>query len=107
MSELAQEHEPNVVHVSLMTCPRCKHEQAERMPEYACAIAYQCTACGVMLRPLPGDCCVFCSYGSAPCPAIQIARRAESGASRCDLSVGAWQTNHLVRRPRQALRALP
>jgi hypothetical protein len=24
-----------------------------------------------MLRPEPGDCCVFCSYGSVPCPPVQ------------------------------------
>jgi len=24
---------------------------------------YRCTACDVLLKPLPGDCCVFCSYG--------------------------------------------
>jgi hypothetical protein len=23
------------------------------------------------LKPEPGDCCVFCSYGSVPCPPIQ------------------------------------
>nr|WP_272947744.1 GDCCVxC domain-containing (seleno)protein [Aeromonas salmonicida] len=32
---------------------------------------YQCRHCGVLLRPLPGDCCVFCSYGTVKCPPIQ------------------------------------
>ncbi|MGB5185335.1 MAG: GDCCVxC domain-containing (seleno)protein [Xanthobacteraceae bacterium] len=27
---------------------------------------------GVQLRPKPGDCCVFCPYGSVPCPSIQV-----------------------------------
>jgi len=27
--------------------------------------------CGARLKPKPGDCCVFCSYGSVPCPPIQ------------------------------------
>jgi hypothetical protein len=47
------------------------------MPRDACRIVYQCTACGATLRPASGDCCVFCSYGSVPCPPVQIARRAE------------------------------
>ncbi|MFA9408701.1 MAG: GDCCVxC domain-containing (seleno)protein, partial [Candidatus Dadabacteria bacterium] len=25
----------------------------------------------VLLKPKPGDCCVFCSYGSVKCPSIQ------------------------------------
>lgn len=27
--------------------------------------------CGEQLRPRPGDCCVYCSYGSVHCPAVQ------------------------------------
>lgn len=30
--------------------------------------------CGARLKPKPGDCCVFCSYGSVPCLPIQRAR---------------------------------
>ncbi|EPX7158509.1 GDCCVxC domain-containing (seleno)protein [Pseudomonas aeruginosa] len=26
------------------------------------------------MRPNPGDCCVFCSFGSVPCPPIQQQR---------------------------------
>jgi len=26
--------------------------------------------CGAMLRPRPGDCCKFCSYGTKLCPPI-------------------------------------
>jgi len=25
-----------------------------------------------VLKPLTGDCCVFCSYGTVPCPPIQL-----------------------------------
>jgi hypothetical protein len=31
-------------------------------------------ACGAVLRPRPGDCCMFCSHGSVPCPPVQRAR---------------------------------
>ena len=41
------------------------------MPTNACQFFYECTDCGSLLRPKPGDCCVFCSYGSIPCPPIQ------------------------------------
>ncbi|MDD2796322.1 MAG: GDCCVxC domain-containing (seleno)protein [Acidocella sp.] len=34
-----------------------------------------------MLRPKPGDCCVLCSYGSVPCPPIQLERQA--GGNGC------------------------
>ncbi|HUI14031.1 MAG TPA: GDCCVxC domain-containing (seleno)protein [Xanthobacteraceae bacterium] len=48
------------------------------MPLNACQITYHCTGCGEILRPRPGDCCVFCSYGSVPCPPVQ----AGSGCAR-------------------------
>jgi hypothetical protein len=44
------------------------------MPTDACQFFYICTSCGARLRPRHGDCCVFCSYGSVPCPPIQAAR---------------------------------
>lgn len=56
---------------STLTCPDCGHRATERMAEDACQYLYDCRACGAVLRPKPGDCCVFCSYGSAPCPPIQ------------------------------------
>lgn len=56
---------------SVITCPKCGHERAEDMPEDACQFFYRCTGCGEVLRPKDGDCCVFCSYGSVPCPPVQ------------------------------------
>jgi hypothetical protein len=41
------------------------------MPTDACQFFYDCKACGALLRPEPGDCCVFCSYGTVPCPPVQ------------------------------------
>nr|WP_274594844.1 GDCCVxC domain-containing (seleno)protein [Parasedimentitalea marina] len=41
------------------------------MPTDSCQWFYDCTKCGAVLKPLPGDCCVFCSYGTVPCPPIQ------------------------------------
>ena len=37
-------------------------------------------SCGALLKPKPGDCCVFCSYGDVPCPPIQEARRGSANS---------------------------
>jgi len=56
---------------SLLACPVCGHTEALTMPTDACQWLYQCPGCNTLLKPKPGDCCVFCSYGSVPCPPIQ------------------------------------
>lgn len=56
-----------------LTCPMCGHVSAETMPANACIYFHECTGCGTTLRPKAGDCCVFCSYGSVPCPPVQAA----------------------------------
>lgn len=61
----------NVVLQSTLTCPRCSAAKVEIMPTDACQYFYECTACKMLLKPLQGHCCVFCSYGSVPCPPIQ------------------------------------
>lgn len=62
-----------------LRCPSCGWLQAEEMPEDACLWYWQCPGCGELHRPLAGDCCVFCSYGSVPCPPLQR-ERAGSGS---------------------------
>jgi hypothetical protein len=62
-----------VVLDAVITCPHCHTVRTERMPIDACVIAYECTGCSTRLRPKPGDCCVFCSYASVPCPPVQAA----------------------------------
>ncbi len=57
--------------VSLITCPHCHHESVATMPTDSCQFFYECPKCKTRLRPNPGDCCVFCSFGSLPCPSIQ------------------------------------
>jgi len=59
---------------SLLTCPACGHAELLTLPTDACQWFYECPACKALLKPKPGDCCVFCSYGSVPCPPIQMAR---------------------------------
>ena len=57
---------------STITCPECGHKATETMPTDAYQWLYECTGCKALLRPLPGDCCVFCSYGTVKCPPIQV-----------------------------------
>lgn len=61
---------------SLLTCPNCGCSDELEMPTESCLFFHECAGCGELLRPLPGDCCVFCSYGSIKCPP----RQAEGGA---------------------------
>ena len=63
-----------VITSSELTCPQCGHVSTETMPTDACIYFHECTACHVLLKPQPGHCCVFCSYGSVPCPPIQESR---------------------------------
>lgn len=62
---------PNVMLESTLTCPACGRATAETMPTDACQFFYDCRHCGELLKPKTGDCCVFCSYGTVPCPPIQ------------------------------------
>ena len=57
---------------SVLTCPKCGHAKQEIMPTDACQFFYECESCRALLRPKPGDCCVFCSFGSIECPPVQM-----------------------------------
>ena len=54
-----------------LTCPECGANHDEEMPTNACLFFYTCPTCGTRLKPLPGDCCVFCSYSNLVCPPKQ------------------------------------
>lgn len=54
-----------------LTCPKCGHAERCRMPEDRCVVMHDCAGCGASLRPLAGDCCVFCSYADVQCPPKQ------------------------------------
>ncbi|MGA7081999.1 MAG: GDCCVxC domain-containing (seleno)protein, partial [Pseudolabrys sp.] len=59
---------------STITCPECGYQASEQMPTDACQLSYDCRSCGERLKPKAGDCCVFCSYGTMPCPPTQLNR---------------------------------
>ncbi|MEO6746825.1 MAG: GDCCVxC domain-containing (seleno)protein [Caldimonas sp.] len=73
----------------VLTCPSCGHAKCETMPTDACQFFYECESCRTLLRPLRGDCCVFCSFGSTKCPPMQqsvscCARSAELPANEVE-----------------------
>lgn len=67
---MAPTRQPAIL-TSTLTCPRCGGVSVETMPTDACQWLHDCRCCGAVLKPLPGDCCVFCSYGDVACPPMQ------------------------------------
>ena len=61
----------DVITEACITCPACGFEKSESMPTTSCQVVYRCESCGKLLRPLQGDCCVFCSYSDQVCPPKQ------------------------------------
>ncbi|HEX7338627.1 MAG TPA: GDCCVxC domain-containing (seleno)protein [Rhodanobacteraceae bacterium] len=64
-----------ITHSSTLACPHCGFVQTLVMPDDVCVHFCTCPGCHALLKPKPGDCCVFCSYGSVPCPPVQRARQ--------------------------------
>ncbi|MBZ0123759.1 MAG: hypothetical protein K8F31_07715 [Roseovarius sp.] len=69
-----------IVLQTVLTCPACGHAAHETMPADACQWFYDCHGCGTVLHPRTGDCCVFCSYATVPCPPVQAGRSCCGGA---------------------------
>ena len=55
-----------------LTCPECSFAQEMTMPTDSCLFFHECASCKTLLRPKPGDDCVFCSYADAACPHKQL-----------------------------------
>ncbi|MDQ3374993.1 MAG: hypothetical protein M3521_14040 [Acidobacteriota bacterium] len=62
---------------SEITCSFCGFRKSETMPVESCLFFYLCSNCEVIIRPKPGECCVFCSYASVVCPPMHKARQTE------------------------------
>ena len=71
---MATRSEGRIALRSELTCPLCGYRSGHEMPTDACLFFHECDNCKGLLRPKTGDCCVFCSYGSVPCPPVQEAR---------------------------------
>ncbi|HQT80952.1 MAG: hypothetical protein B7Z60_02020 [Ferrovum sp. 37-45-19] len=61
----------SLILTSTLTCPDCGNKWQENMPQDSCIFFGECPYCHLLLKPLKGDCCIYCSYGSHPCPPIQ------------------------------------
>ena len=71
MSKVIESTEKKIVLESVVHCPKCGFESPEIMPTDSCLLRYQCKICGFVMAPTEGRCCIFCSYGSVPCPPMQ------------------------------------
>ncbi len=60
-----------IIASSTLTCSECGHKSTDIMPTNAYQYYYDCKGCGAVLKPIRGDCCVYCSYGDIKCPPIQ------------------------------------
>lgn len=56
-----------LIHHTQLTCPFCGFREVLAIPANFCLIAHRCTNCNMQIKPTPGDCCVFCSYGDVLC----------------------------------------
>ena len=61
-----------------ITCPTCGQSTKESMPTDQCVYFYDCRHCGALLKPKPGECCVYCSYADRPCPLVQNAKSGQA-----------------------------
>ena len=52
---------------SKFKCPYCDQEQIADMGFDSCLYFWKCKDCEKIIKPLEGDCCVFCSYGETKC----------------------------------------
>jgi len=41
-------------------CPNCHQGTTATIPEDECLYFFECPRCNVTMKPLAGDCCVFC-----------------------------------------------
>lgn len=65
---------PAVILESTLTCLHCGYRETLAMPQDACQWFHECAGCKTLLKPKPGDCCVFCSFRTVPCLPIQLDR---------------------------------
>jgi hypothetical protein len=63
----------------VVTCPACKKKVQQTMSSESIKKIYHCPTCLAWLSPKKGDHCIYDSYGSVKCPAMQLkARKAQN-----------------------------
>jgi len=65
----------NLKKTTTISCPVCKFKSEVQMDPEEPLQFYFCEECGARLKPKPGDCCVYKSYGSVPCVATQKGKK--------------------------------
>jgi len=56
---------------SILSCPLCRRTSEEIVPPDTWIRRHRCRLCSKDFAAKPGDCCVFCSYGSVRCSGEQ------------------------------------
>lgn len=56
---------------SIVQCPYCHFKVTERMPASQRVMEWECPACHQHVSVTEEACCIFCEYGSVPCPLKQ------------------------------------
>ena len=83
---------------SVLTCPECGYDERLEMPADACLFFHECGGCHVRLKPKSGDCCVFYSYASVPCPPIRPGEAIAVRPARRKADDTEWEDQHTSRR---------
>ncbi len=60
-----------------LACPQCRTQIATSIAHSACVVSHPCSNCGMIIRPRPGEGCIFSSYGNGNL------HRNTSNLSRC------------------------
>lgn len=69
-----------------LTCPFCGFREKLDIPADFCLISHRCANCNMPIKPAPGDCCVFCSYGDVLCIPKQRERLSVAQANPGDFA---------------------
>ncbi|WP_315860208.1 tRNA-dependent cyclodipeptide synthase [Cyanobium sp. A2C-AMD] len=51
--------------ISEMVCPQCRTRISKSIALSVCIVCHKCPGCSMVIRPRPGEGCVFSSYGNA------------------------------------------
>jgi hypothetical protein len=60
-----------IIITTVICCPVCKFKSELRMIPNESKVFHFCEECGAKLKPRPGDCCVYKSFGTVPCVSVQ------------------------------------
>ena len=57
---------------SVLKCAGCGFTQEFEMPLYASRKHFYCSNCNAVHESKSDECCIYCSYGTVPCPKEQL-----------------------------------